>query len=41
MPACVARTPSVTETTDLGTGDVVIVITSLQNSRYRVSKTTG
>jgi hypothetical protein len=37
-PSCVARTLSATETAALGNGDVVIVISSLVNSRYRVSK---
>lgn len=36
VPVCVARTMSVTETNDLGTGDVVVVISSLLNSRYRI-----
>ncbi len=38
IPACVSRTLSASETTAIGNGDVVIVINSLANSRYRVSK---
>jgi hypothetical protein len=37
VPVCVARTLSVSATTSLGTGDVEIVVSSLLNSRYRVS----
>lgn len=36
VPVCVARTLSVNETNALGTGDVVVVISSLLNSRYRL-----
>ena len=38
MPSCVARGLTVSETAALGTGDVVIVISSLLNSRYRITK---
>lgn len=36
-PTCVARRLSVDETRALANGDVVLVVSSLQNSRYRVS----
>jgi len=36
--ACVDRALSIAETAALGTGDVVMVVSSLANSRYRVSK---
>lgn len=36
QPSCVSRSLSGSETTTLGDGDVVIVVSSLQNSRYRV-----
>ena len=40
-PSCVARQLSTTETDALGNGDVVLVVSSLVNSRYRVSRTNG
>jgi hypothetical protein len=38
MQPCVARSMSVNETAALGSGDVVLVVKSLLNSRYRVGK---
>ena len=38
QPTCVSRASSVTETMTLGSGDVVLVISSLQNSRYRIGR---
>lgn len=37
-PTCVSRARSVNETAALGSGDVVLVVSSLQTSRYRIGR---